>query len=106
MIAFFSKQNSETVVELVYNKLIVFRADLQNIKTGVFFKEKVERVIESVGATNVSLANWIEKFHESFKNVSDKFEKRFELQKTVIEFFKSVRIFNPKQRNTLSGDNR
>ena len=57
-------------------------------------------MIGSATATNVTLASWIAKFHESFKKVSDNFEKRFERQKTVIEYFESVRIFDLTLRET------
>ena len=101
---YFFQFKNEPTAHMVYNKLMAFRSEIIDGQTSVFFRAQTENLVSSLSVSNQNLANWIENFHASYKKICKKFEKHLQIQSAAISLFKSVRIFDPRQREMLSHD--
>ena len=102
-IEFFEISN-KPIAHRVYNMITDFSAVLENGTTNVIYLKRTDALLNSCTFTNTEVAAVLELFMGGFRLAHRKFCKHIENQKTAVEMFKSIRIFDPTQRPTLPRD--
>ena len=94
--------NQKLIAHQVYNNITNFQAVLEAGRTQVQFPEEIEAILSEANLANRSLADCPITYQSAFKIASEKFNKHVDVQKPALNFFKSARIFDIRQKASLS----
>ena len=86
----------------VYNIIKNFQAVLEAKKTLVQFPEEIEAILSEANLSNRSLGDCPSTYQSAFKIATEKLNKHVEIQKPALNFFKSARVFDIRQKASLS----
>ena len=90
------------IAHQVYNIITNFQAVFEAGRTQVQFPEEIEAILSEVNLANRSLADCLITYQSAFKIASEKLNKHVDIQKPALNFFKSARIFDIRQKASLS----
>ena len=90
------------IAHQVYNIITNFQAVLEAGRTQVQFPDEIEAILSEANLANRSLADCLITYQSAFKIASSKLNKHVDIQKPALNFFKSARIFDIRQKASLS----
>ena len=90
------------IAHQVYNIITNFQAVLEAGRTQVQFPEEIEAILSKTILANRSLADCLITYQSASKIASEKLNKHVDIQKPALNFFKSARIFDIRQKASLS----
>ena len=88
----------------VYNIITDFQAVLEAGRTQVQFPQEIEAILSEANLANRSLTDWLITYKNAFKIASEKLNN-VDIQKPALNFFKISRIFDIRQKASLSRNN-
>ena len=93
--------NNKPTAHRIYNCLRNFQENLQIGKSLWQLSENMENMLKTDKISDSDTGKLINHFQDAFVVALENFDKHYKIQTKAIEFFKEVRVLDPRQKSSL-----